>query len=305
MKWVPTRPRTRKTLAILLQSLFSLDLHRSSLVRKRRHKPVVNQHNRIILYPTLHNQIRNTSSIGKRRNVPSNLVKRHDEVFSEDTGKLGFGFVSDNHDGRVCFDSGAGKRGFLVVGNGTTRGFGDGRMDTTAETLVGGDDEEEFATTGGGFFFDGFKDFCRRGLGNDVNRRTESDRPALAAPYCFPACMALWAFESLVEAIIFMDCREWVEDYSWKTGTYFCDFLNVLDRLETELELTEGGHIPGLWRGGQYRLPRERTGCCLCLSSKHGGQDVDFGISANTRSVSASLSRFSRSRNPSILNNNN
>lgn len=28
--------------------------------------------------------------------------------------------------------------------------------------------------------------------------------------------------------------------------TYFCDFLNVFDRLQTHLDFTEGGHVTGI-----------------------------------------------------------
>jgi len=64
--------------------------------------------------------------------------------------------------------------------------------------------------------------------------------------------MARCAFASLVDAIIFIDYARQQLNHrpvlGCKKATYFGDFLDVSDRLEPQLDFTEGGHVSGiLW----------------------------------------------------------
>ena len=80
-------------------------------------------------------------------------------------------------------------------------------MDTTAETLVGRDDDEELALAGllsTGVREDLWRD-ARRLVYAAFEAKMRVDTPVLATPYCLPACIARYAFESFVDAIIFMD----------------------------------------------------------------------------------------------------
>jgi len=55
-----------------------------------------------------------------------------------------------------------------------------------------------------------------------------------------------------VEAIIFIDCmrsgmsRRARECTKGTSNTNLCDLLDILDRLETEFDLSEGGHVSGI-----------------------------------------------------------
>jgi len=76
-------------------------------------------------------------------------------------------------------------------------------VDTTTKTLVRGNDDEEFVWSG--VFRGGV---CEELYSENENKRmsrTSTDVPELAIPYSLPTCMALCAFASFVEAIIFID----------------------------------------------------------------------------------------------------
>ena len=81
------------------------------------------------------------------------LFRSHDEVLRQRTGKLCFRLISDDHNRRLLIELGV----FLVER--ATGLFGDGGVDTAAETFVGGDDDEELAF-GGAFGWGVFEDLC-------------------------------------------------------------------------------------------------------------------------------------------------
>ncbi len=69
----------------------------------------------------------------------------------------------------------------------------------------------------------------------DIERgNSNSNSPELASPYSLPACIALCAFASFVEAIIFIDYRKCVSRYSVNIEfiTDLGDFLDISDGLE-------------------------------------------------------------------------
>jgi len=141
--YVPTSAQfLRATYAGLLTRLFEhilgLYFHDSSLIRDTRHELIVYNSNAIVFNTAFDDQIGNASGICKCRNVTSDLVERHREVLGEGTGELGFGFVPDNHDGRVRI------YWVLLVGYGATSEFGDGGVDTTTEAFVRRDNDEQF-----------------------------------------------------------------------------------------------------------------------------------------------------------------
>lgn len=88
----------------------------------------------VVLDTALRDQIRNLSSVGKSGNVLSDLVESQDGVFAVGPHELSLALVT-NDDNRAV--------GVALLGEGAARGFRDGRVDTTAETLVGGDNDEE------------------------------------------------------------------------------------------------------------------------------------------------------------------
>lgn len=98
--------------------------------------------------------------------------------------------------------------------------------------------------------------------------------------------MARWALARRADAIIFIDCgaSERPRKMRIASVTHLGDFLNVADGLESELKLTEGGHVSGIGpRRSQRRLGRH-TG--KRLTSKHGGE-----VGAGGRTVGRSRLR--------------
>lgn len=129
----------KRTLTRLLERVLVCNLYDTSLIRDGRDESVVYESDRIVFDTTLDNQVSNTSSVSKGRNVASNLVESESEVLAECTGELTLGLVTNDHDGRVGVD------GVLGVRDRTPGGFGDGGVNTTTKTFVGGNDDEEFA----------------------------------------------------------------------------------------------------------------------------------------------------------------
>jgi hypothetical protein len=133
----------------LLQGLLTLHFHNSSLIRNSRNKLVVNKHNRVKFDTTLDDKVCNTSSISKGRDVPSNLVEGDAIVGTIFADELTLGLVTNNGDGRVLADfCVGGKKRFGVASEGFTSSLGEGGVDTTTKTLVGGDNDEEFGGCG-------------------------------------------------------------------------------------------------------------------------------------------------------------
>ena len=122
--------------------------------------------------------------------------------------------------------------------------FGNGGVDTTTETLVRGDDNEELVRSG--FVrWDMSKDLCfeKKNSLSHGNGNILENWPLLAWPYSFPARMALCAFASLVEAIIFID---YIRKNTKELVAFFLlnlnvpdlgDFLDVPDWFELQLNL--------------------------------------------------------------------
>lgn len=52
--------------------------------------------------------------------------------------------------------------------------------------------------------------------------------------------------------------------------TYFCDFLNVSDRLEPQLDFAEGGHVAGILGGSTLTVSLLSGKTSDGLPGKHG-----------------------------------
>lgn len=101
----------------LLQLFLVQDLHDSGLVRDGRNELVVDDRNRVILHARLDDKVGNTSSIGERRDITTDLVEGEREVTAKGTGELSLGLIADDHDGRVGGGTG------LTTGDDATGGF--------------------------------------------------------------------------------------------------------------------------------------------------------------------------------------
>lgn len=154
--------RRKSTHTTLLQSLFTLHLHDSSLIRNGRNELVVNKDNRIELDTTLNNEVCDTSSISKSGNIPADLVESDVIARSLLSDKLTLGLVTNDGNGRVWADFCAlGQRRFGVAGEGFASSLRDGGVNTTAKTLVGRYNDEEFCWCW----------FIRRSVGKDLCRK--------------------------------------------------------------------------------------------------------------------------------------
>lgn len=83
----------------LLERVLVGNLDDTSLIRDSRNKPVVHDSDRIVLDTALDDQVSNAGSVGKGRNIASNLVESESEVLAKYTSKLTLGLVTNNHDG--------------------------------------------------------------------------------------------------------------------------------------------------------------------------------------------------------------
>jgi len=126
----------------LLQRILVYYFNDSRLIRDGRDELVVHDNDAVVCSIALHNQVGNACSVSEGGDVTTNLVEGHGQVIGKNTGQLGFGLVTYDHDWRVGID------GLLGVSDGTTGGLGHGGMNTTTETLVGGDDNEKLALCG-------------------------------------------------------------------------------------------------------------------------------------------------------------
>lgn len=131
----------------LLKGFGALNFHNGGFVRKCRHEFVVDKNDGVVFHATFDYEICNTRGIGKGGDIASDLVEGQDEVLGQSTNKLHFGLVANNHDRGVTLNGngrtfGSSKRRVGGIADSTARRFRDGRMDTTAETLVGGDNNE-------------------------------------------------------------------------------------------------------------------------------------------------------------------
>lgn len=101
---------------------------------------------RVELDPAGQDAVRHSTRIRERRHILSNAIERQRQLLRDRSAKLGLALVSHNHDGIL------GVSGFVLL-DGSAGGFGDGGVDTAAETLVGGDDDVELfaAIFRGGF----------------------------------------------------------------------------------------------------------------------------------------------------------
>lgn len=121
-----------------LERLFILDFHNCPLVGNSGDKLVVNQLENIVFDAGLDDQVCYRSRIGESGDVLADLIEGENQVLGQSAGKLGFGFIADDHDGRVALS-------LRFVGDHTTRSLADRGVNTTTKTLVGGDNDEELA----------------------------------------------------------------------------------------------------------------------------------------------------------------
>ena len=188
----------------LLQVLLRADDEGSRLIRDGRDELVVDQDNFVVLCTALGDEVGDGRGVSEGGDVTTNLVEGDRKVLTEGTLKLVLGLVTNNSNLGLGVDLDVLEGGFGVVGEGAAGGLGDGRVDTAAETLVGGDDNEELLAVS---LVARVREHLCRESELTVSNWVGVHIPALAKPYSLPACMARWAFASLVEAIIFMDCR--------------------------------------------------------------------------------------------------
>jgi len=97
--------------------------------------------------------------------------------------------------------------------------------------------------------------------------------------------MALCAFASLLDAIIFIDYAKYgqIQIFPGAGRADLCDFLDVPDRLETQLNFTKGGHVPGAGWGGAKHWRVRDGGAGDGTTSKHrGGRFSRFSLAANS-----------------------
>lgn len=143
------------------KSTFREDLDDVRLEGKSRDVLVVDEVDLVELDAGLDDLVGNGSGIGESGDILANLVEGEGKVLGKSTGELGLGLLTENNDGgtlgRVSITGRSAD--FLELGLGT---LGDGRVDTTAETLVGGDNNEELATTFGSNSLGVGEDFCGR-----------------------------------------------------------------------------------------------------------------------------------------------
>lgn len=86
--------------------------------------------------------------------------------------------------------------------------------------------------------------------------------------------MARWALASLLDAIIFIDCTNKNKisiNSSHRVASYLGDFLDVLDRPETQLNLAQDGHVPGIGGASTEGCRLGSGGAEDGTTSKHRG----------------------------------
>lgn len=141
------------------QSVLRKHLHDLRLERERGDVLVVDQVDLVKLDTRLDNLVCDSGGIGKGRDVFADLVEGKSEVLREGSAKLSFGFFTKDNNGRafrgVSVTSGGAKLEEFSLGS-----LGDGRVDTSAQTLVGRNDNEELTTTLGSDGFGVGKDLC-------------------------------------------------------------------------------------------------------------------------------------------------
>lgn len=130
------------------QSIFREDLDDVRLERESRDVLVVDQVDLVKLDARLDDLVSNGGGIGKSGDVLANLVEGESKVLGKSTTELSLGLFTENDDSGTVGRVGVTGRGadLLEFGLGA---LGDGRVDTTAKTLVGGDDDEELLATFG------------------------------------------------------------------------------------------------------------------------------------------------------------
>ena len=146
------------------EGVFGEDLDDVGLERERRDVLVVDEVDLVELDARLDDLVGDGGGVGKGGDVLANLVEGEGNVLGERTAELRLGLFTENDDGGALGRGGVTGSGadLLELGLGA---LGDGRVDTTAETLVGGDDDEELATALGSDSLGVGEDLCGFGQG--------------------------------------------------------------------------------------------------------------------------------------------
>lgn len=146
-------------LGSVAESILREDLHNIRLERKSRNVLVVDKVDLVELDARLDDLVGNGGGIGEGGDVLANLVEGKGEVVGESTTELGLGLLTEDNNGGALGGRGisSGFADLLELGLGA---LGDGRVDTTAETLVGRDDDEELTTALGGNSLRVGEDLC-------------------------------------------------------------------------------------------------------------------------------------------------
>lgn len=127
------------------ESVFGEDLENIRLEGKSGNVLVVDEVDLVELDARLDDLVSNGSSVGESGDVLADLVERESKVLGEDTTKLGLGLLTKNdNSGALGRVGGTGSLTELLEFS--LGALGDGRVDTTAKTLVGGDNDEELTT---------------------------------------------------------------------------------------------------------------------------------------------------------------
>ncbi len=146
-------------LGSVAESVFREDLHNIGLEGKSRNVLVVDEVDLVELDAGLDDLVSNGGGIGEGGDILADLVEGEGKVLGKSTAELGLGLLTENNNGGALRGVGitSGSADLLELGLGA---LGDGRVDTTAKTLVGRDNDEELTTALGSNSLGVGEDLC-------------------------------------------------------------------------------------------------------------------------------------------------